>query len=108
MDTCLLSFKNAFFFQENDKLLIGLCYEPEEEKLTLAINSVKIGSQSSIKICSEVGLYAKVTLFESLRVVKAKKTRPLKLIRDHGNFDETFSILFPMSYMNQVFKKFTF
>ena len=35
-------------------------------------------------------------------MVKAKKTQPLKLTEDQGNFDETFSILFPISYMDQV------
>ena len=82
--------------------MLGLCYDPKEEKLTLAIKSVKLGSQSGVRISKDIGLYAKVTLFESLKVVKAKKTQPLKLVENQGNFDETFSILFPMSYMNQV------
>ena len=159
--------------------MIGLCYEPKDEKLTLSIKSVKIGSQSSLKVSKDVGLYAKgqeisegncgifnfwtifsyfcprlwkvvgskkyitlnrpfilfcfghflyprakireiegstmsfwnfltfkVTLFESLKVVKAKKTQPLKLTEDQGNFDETFSILFPISYMDQVILEF--
>ena len=39
--------------------MIGLCYEPKDEKLTLSIKSVKIGSQSSLKVSKDVGLYAK-------------------------------------------------
>ena len=39
--------------------MIGLCYEPKDEKLTLSIKSVKIGSQSSLKVTKDVGLYAK-------------------------------------------------
>jgi hypothetical protein len=48
------------------------------------------------------GLYVKVTLFESRKVVKAKKTRPLQLTEIETQFSESFSILFPKSHIDQV------
>ena len=48
-------------------------------------------------------LYVKVTLFESLKVVRAKKTRPISILdQEHGEFKECFSILFPKAYIDQV------
>ena len=56
-------------------------------------------------------LYVKVTLFESLKVVRAKKTRPISILdQEHGEFKECFSILFPKAYIDQVkmsFKKYS-
>ena len=107
----LLNFscQNYFFhiydiLQENDQLLLSLCYDTTEEKLTLGINSVKLGSQTRLKISDEVGLYVKVTLFESMKVVKAKKTGSIKIIHNQvdGEFKETFSILFPQLFMDKV------
>ena len=53
-----------------------------------------------------VGLYVKVTLFESMKVVKAKKTGSIKIIDGEGEFKETFSILFPQSFMDKVKLKY--
>ena len=44
----------------------------------------------------------KVTLFESMKVVKAKKTGSIKIIDNQGEFKETFSILFPQAFMDKV------
>ena len=106
-------------FQDNDKLLLSLLYDPNEERLTLGIKNVTLGSHSLSKIKNEgkneyyfwqiiqifffkAGLYVKVTLFESSKVIKAKKTHPIQVTENSGNFEETFSILFPESFMNQV------
>ena len=51
-------------------------------------------------------LYVKVTLFESLKVVRAKKTRPISISVLEGEFKECFSILFPKAYIDQVISIF--
>ena len=67
-----------------------------------------MGIKEDVMITTTSAYPFKVTLFESLKVVKAKKTQPLKLTEDQGNFDETFSILFPISYMDQVILEFKY
>lgn len=35
-------------------------------------------------------------------MIKAKKTKVTQVIKGHGDFNETFSILFPKSFMDKV------
>jgi len=82
--------------------LLSLNYTEQEERLTLGIENVKLRSATLEKISEEAGLYVKVTLFESLKVVKAKKTRPITITNLEGEFKECFSILFPIAFIDQV------
>ena len=56
----------------------------------------------TLNLFISAGLYVKVTLFESLKVVKAKKTRPITITNLEGEFKECFSILFPIAFIDQV------
>ena len=67
-----------------------------------------LNRQTCEKIGQEMGLYVKVTLFEDMKVIKAKKTRPIKAFNAEGNFNEHFSILFPESMMEKVTLKYCF
>jgi len=80
-----------------DRLELSLRYEPEPGRLSLGVLSARILSV----LDTDTEVYAKVTLFEGRRVIKAKKTR-LIAVSCEVQFQEKFSILLPPNYLDGV------
>ncbi|XP_059097877.1 synaptotagmin-5-like isoform X2 [Tigriopus californicus] len=81
---------------------ISLHYDSVSGKLTLGIIQAELKGVKAQNFSQvEAHLYTKVTLFEGRRVIKAKKTRPVGF-NVKPQFHETFSILFPVTYLEKV------
>ena len=91
----------------SDAIELSLTYDAAQGKLSLGITQAKLSAFSSARrrldeiAGSSAFLYAKVTLLEGRRLIKAKKTRPVGFCR-RPQFHETFSILFPSEYLSRV------
>jgi len=81
-----------------DRLELSLRYEGDPGRLCLGVLNAYI---QSIPISSDTEVYAKVTLFEDRRVLKAKKTRQLPA-SEEIKFGEKFSILLPPDFLEAV------